>query len=576
MLTADKIKELQEIVGPRWVAAEPCERDAYAIWYNSSSMNKEGKLWTSRPAAVVMPENTKEVSEITRFCNRNDFMLKPFSTGWITACAPGSRKTIMVDLKRMDKIIDIDVKNQIAIIEPYVRAIDLQTELWKHGLNVHTVSCGANHSILASTAAGWGYGATGASMGFQARNMLGLEWVTPSGEILTLGSGGDGAGWFCADGPGPGTRGLIRGFIGTLGSLGTFTKVAVKLYRWDSDATFKVSGKSPKYMLDKELPNVDFHLLIFPDKASICNAGYKLGEAECNYADFRTPAFFAALGMTENNLQLKKLWETKVFQKLAKYLMLVCVHGHSKRDFEWKTKALKEIVREAGGLRMPMQETPLFAIKMLEPVFKLSKNPLKIMTKISFMQKIMDLTAISKEQRRRIYSTQFLFLIRHAINTQATFRTSSGMFTSAGSFETWDMGFEQSEMIAEIKKPAIEKGHILDDDADLGCGGTFDSGHLGYLEGIGEYATNNPDSRLAAKKIVEESTQACIDKSLGLPLGVFGGSLNALFGPHCYDFHEMIIKLKEQLDPNSACDSWTYSGPSPKAFPDEKHDFTFF
>ena len=140
MLTPDELKELQGIVGPKWVAAEPCERDAYAIWYNSSSLNKEGKLWTSRPAAIVMPKDTGEVSEITRFCNRKDFMIKPFSTGWITACAPGSRKTIMIDLKRMDRIIDIDVKNQIAVVEPYVRAIDLQTELWKRGLNVHTVS----------------------------------------------------------------------------------------------------------------------------------------------------------------------------------------------------------------------------------------------------------------------------------------------------------------------------------------------------------------------------------------------------------------------------------------------------
>lgn len=576
MLTPDELKELQDIVGPKWVAAEPCERDAYAIWYNSSSMNKEGKLWTSRPAAIVMPKDTGEVSGITRFCNRRDFMIKPFSTGWITACAPGSRKTIMIDLKRMDRIIDIDVKNQIAVVEPYVRAIDLQTELWKHGLNVHTVSCGANHSILASTAAGWGYGASGASMGFQARNMLGIEWVTPTGEILTIGSAGDGAGWFSADGPGPGTRGLIRGFIGTLGSLGTFTKAAVKLYRWDSDAEFDICGQSPKYMLERELPNLDFFLLAFPSKEAICDAGYKLGEAECNYADFRTPAFFAALGMSENNLQLKKLWETDVFQKLAKYLMLVCVHGHSRKEHEWKIKALKEIVRETGGLRLPTQEIPLFAIKLIEPFFKLFKNPLKGLAKIPFIQKLLDLAEISDEQRRRIYSTQFLFLVRHAINTQATFRSSSGMFTSVGSFGTWDMGFEQSELVAELKKPAIEAGHIIDDDADLGCGGTFDSGHLGYLEGIGEYSTNDPDSRLAAKKIVEASAQGCIDNALGLPLGAFGGPMNAMFGPHCSDFHEIIQKIKALCDPESSCDSWTYSGPSPKAFPDEKQDFSFF
>jgi hypothetical protein len=38
----------------------------------------------------------------------------------------------------------------------------------------------------------------------------------------------------------------------------------------------------------------------------------------------------------------------------------------------------------------------------------------------------------------------------------------------------------------------------------------------------------------------------------------------------------MIMKIKEKLDPNSSYDSWTYSGASEKAFPDEKEGYTFF
>ena len=84
----------------------------------------------------------------------------------------------------MNKIVDIDVRNQIAIIEPYVKAIDLQTELFKHGLNVHVISCGGNHSVLASTAAAWGYGVGGSSTSYSGRNLLGLEWVLRRRETL--------------------------------------------------------------------------------------------------------------------------------------------------------------------------------------------------------------------------------------------------------------------------------------------------------------------------------------------------------------------------------------------------------
>lgn len=576
MLTVDELKELKDIVGEEWVKSDLPTRDAYSIYYNSSSLNKEDKLWTARPAAVIMPKTPQEISGLTKFCNKKDFMLKPFSTGWITSSAPGSRKTILLDLRRMDKIIDIDLKNQIAVVEPYVRAIDLQSELWKHGLNVHAVSCGGNHSILASTAAAWGYGITGASMGYQARNMLGVEWVMPSGEILSLGSPGDGAEWFSTDGPGPGIRGLIRGFQGTFGGLGTFTKVGVKLYRWDSDPEYEVHGKSPKYILNREMPNLGVFILMFPGKKEITDAGYKLGEAECNYSDFRMPAFFIALGFTDNNLELKQLWSTGVFQKLARYVLTVCVHGHSKKEYQWKVKALKQIVRESGGLILPMQQIPVAAFEVVKPFFKMFENPLKIITKIPLIQEIADMMSTSKEMRLKLMTTAFFILVRHAINSQGGFRASSGMFTSVGAFDTWDMGFEQADYIASVKRPAIDKGLILDDGGDLGSGGTFDFGHLGYIEGIGEYSTNDPESRKATKAIVEESLHGTIERSLGLPIAAFGGPMNQLFGPHCYNYHEMIMKIKEKLDPNSSYDSWTYSGPSEKAFADEKEGYTFF
>ncbi len=576
MLRQDEIKKLEDIVGPEWIHADACVRDAYAIWYNSSSLNTEGEVWAPRPAAVVMPKTTEEVAGIYRFCNEHDYMVKAFSTGWIASSAAGSRKTILLDLKRMDRIIDIDVKNQIAVIEPYVRAIDLQSELWKHGLNVHVVSSGANHSTLASATAAWGYGLTGASMGYQARNLMGVEWVDPSGEIIRLGSAADGKRWFSADGPGPGTRGLIRGFHGTFGGLGTFTKCSVKLYRWDGPEKVQHSGKSPRYLLETPLPNTDFFVLTFPTRQDICDAGYQLGEAECNYADFRLPAFFIAQGLTDTNLDMKKVWSSGVVQKFAKYALIACVHGHSEREFTWKVKALKEIVKQNNGLRIPMMDPPVNMLPAFKPLMGLLDNPLKLANKIPLAQEILDRIPLSEETKKKQRSNLFQVLVRHANNVQGCFRPSSCMFTSVGSFDTWDLGFEQSDFIADVKRAVIKKGHILDDDGDVGCGGTFESGHMGYLEGIGFYSSSNEASIRATAEIVQKGIEGSIDKALGIPISGFGGPMNELFGPHCSDYHLVLKKIKAALDPHSACDAWAYTGPPEDEPPDEGVNFSLY
>src|SRR5512136_2633663 len=157
MITEQESKTLQDIVGPEWVSTAPCMMDTYSLYMNPETVVTDGSAWLPRPVAVVMPETTQQVQEIMRFCNKAHLMTKPLSTGFHAVCAASRDRVIVLDLKRMNKIVDIDVKNQIAVIEPYVRGVDLQTELFKHGLNVHVVSCGSNHSILASTTAAWGY-----------------------------------------------------------------------------------------------------------------------------------------------------------------------------------------------------------------------------------------------------------------------------------------------------------------------------------------------------------------------------------------------------------------------------------
>jgi glycolate oxidase len=562
VITENETRALQDIVGQEWVSTAPCMMDTYSLYMNPETVVTDGSSWLPRPVAVVMPETTQQVQEIMRFCNKAHLMTKPLSTGFHAVCAASRDRVVILDMKRMNKIIDIDVKNQVAIVEPYVRAIDLQTEIFKHGLTVHIVSSGGNHSLLASTAAAWGYGASGPSTSYSGRNLLGVEWVLPTGEVLTLGSAGVGAGWFTADGPGPSLRGVMRGFQGTFGGLGVFTKCAVKLYKWNGPAKWEVHGRSPVYLLDKLPERMTFNVHAFPSAQAMKDAGYKLGEAEIEYACFRTPMFFTALGMTENNEQLKVALESGVFQKVMHHVLVNSVIGYSDAEFKWKMAAMKQIMKETGGVRIPMylKITP-GVLRVAKPLLKNVKDPLALLRRFPFLQDVVHSIPIGKEQKLVQDSRLFWLLVRNAVNTQATFRPSQGMSTMLGSFDTWDMGLTQSEWIAQAKRKYIEKGTFLDDGGDLGCGGTFENSHMGYLEGIYLYASGDPEAVRASGEIIEAGCNAAIEQAMGIPIAAFGTVMNKRFGPACHDYPKYLSQIKKALDPNTASDPFFYAEP---------------
>jgi FAD/FMN-containing dehydrogenase len=554
------ISELETIVGERWLSTAPCLLDTYAYYMNPEVMNKDGSQWLPRPAAVVLPDSTEEVQEIMRFCSASQFMAKPLSTGFHTAAAASNEDVIILDLKRMNRVVEVDIRNQIAVIEPYVRAIDLQTEIVKQGLNCHIVSSGANHSLLASHAAAWGYGVSGAATSFSGRNLLGVEWVLPTGEVVTLGSAGSGCGWFSSDGPGPSMRGVVRGFQGTFGGLGVFTRCAIKLYKWDGPREWEIEGKSPKYVLKRIPPRCALNAVAFPSRKAERDAGYKMGEAELNHGEFRTPMFFAALGLTETNEDLKIALESGIFQKIGGDIISTAIFAASDGEFAWKMKALKEILHETGGVIIPMNLPLRPAILRLAG--KLTKNvsdPLTPLRKIPVLQDLIHKLPFWKELRREKQSTLFWLLFRNANNTQAAFRPSQGMATMLGAFDTWDLAHTQAEYVAKVKQPYIKQGLILDDGGDLGSGGTFESGHLGYLEGIILYDPGNPESAMAARDLVETGVQAAIDHALGVPIAAFGVEANQTLGPVCGDYHIWLSRIKSALDPNSASDPFFYA-----------------
>ena len=199
-------QRLEEIVGEGHVIDDPKALEIY-IEDSSSALKRA-------PNYVVQPAGTAEVQKIVQLANEEKMPIIPSSSGiHRNGGAMPTQGGILVDLRRMNRILEIDEKNMYAVVEPYVIGAQLQVEAMKRGLNCHIVGAAANFSPLASCTSFCGHGLSGIAMGYSARNPLALEWVLPTGNILRLGALGAGAGWFCGDGPGLSLRGVMRGFI---------------------------------------------------------------------------------------------------------------------------------------------------------------------------------------------------------------------------------------------------------------------------------------------------------------------------------------------------------------------------
>ena len=151
-LSREIYRALEDIVGKRYISEDPALLDSYT-YSLCSTANHLGPFYgvfTPRGEAVLLPANTEEVQAIVRLCNKYKIKVKASSTFWSAMGYPSYENTIQLDMKRMDKILEIDEKNMFAVIEPRVIGSQLQAEAMKLGLNTHIIGAGASCSPLAS------------------------------------------------------------------------------------------------------------------------------------------------------------------------------------------------------------------------------------------------------------------------------------------------------------------------------------------------------------------------------------------------------------------------------------------
>jgi len=174
------------------------------------------------PAIVLFPTTTGQVSDIMKIAYDQEIPVIPRGAGTCIAgnYMPVDNRTIIIELKRMNKIVEIDRENLTATVEAGVITLEFAQAVERLGLFYPPDPASQKNSTIGGNVALNAGGPRGAKYGNTLAYVLGLEVVLADGRILKTGSKclKQSSGY-----------NLTKLFVGSEGTLGIVTRVILKL-----------------------------------------------------------------------------------------------------------------------------------------------------------------------------------------------------------------------------------------------------------------------------------------------------------------------------------------------------------
>lgn len=207
------VRALQDVVGRDHVLYLP--EDLLAYEYDATIERR-------RPDAVVFPNTTDEVAACVRAANAHDVPIVPRGSG--TGLAGGAVPIlggVVIVLTRMNRILELDARDRVAVVEPGLINLTLQEACARHGLLYAPDPSSQRICTLGGNIASNSGGPHTLAHGSTVNHVLGVEVVLPDGRVTWLGGR-------VPDAPGVDLRGL---FVGSEGTLGIVTQICVRLVR---------------------------------------------------------------------------------------------------------------------------------------------------------------------------------------------------------------------------------------------------------------------------------------------------------------------------------------------------------
>lgn len=177
---ADIVKALRAIVPGEGVIDTEVEMRAY----ETDALTAYRQL----PLVVVLPETVEQVSKVLRYCHENEVKVVPRGAG--TSLSGGALPVgdgVLLSMMKFNKVLDIDVPNRAAVVQPGVTNLGITRAVEHLGFYYapdpsSQIACSIGGNIAENSG-----GVHCLKYGLTTNNVLGLEMVLVTGEVIRLG-----------------------------------------------------------------------------------------------------------------------------------------------------------------------------------------------------------------------------------------------------------------------------------------------------------------------------------------------------------------------------------------------------
>jgi glycolate oxidase len=207
-------RELEGLLGKGAVLSEPEE----LLVYESDGLT----LFRALADFVVFPTSVEQVSAVVKLANREalPFVARGAGTGLSGGCLP-AEGGLVISLMRMNRVLEVDYDNQIAVVEPGLVNLHLSWAVGPKGFYYAPDPSSQQACTVGGNIANNSGGPHTLKYGVTVNHVLGLEVVMPDGEIVWLGGR-------TRESQGYDMAGL---FVGSEGTFGIATKIIVRILR---------------------------------------------------------------------------------------------------------------------------------------------------------------------------------------------------------------------------------------------------------------------------------------------------------------------------------------------------------
>jgi len=312
MIDSKHLKAFTNMVGAENIYDDKAHMIAYS--YDATRTHFE-------PDAVIFPRHEQDVSNILKYCNDNLIIITPrgAGSGFTGGALPANGGIILAMEKHMNKILEIDTENMVAVVQPGVVNMDLQKHVEALGLFYPPDPASEEYSTLGGNVSENAGGMRAAKYGITKDYVMALRAVRTNGDVIRAGKR------TIKDVAGYNTAGIL---IASEGTLAVLTELTLKLI------------PKPKYKKT--------YMGIFPNVDNAMNAVFKSLSAGAN------PVAMEFLDKLVIEALIKKLGVD--LPKEAGAVLVGDVDGNVPEEVAFQLETLEKSFKENGASEFRIAE----------------------------------------------------------------------------------------------------------------------------------------------------------------------------------------------------------------------------